>query len=184
VTNVVAPPNGLPGQSVEVTWTTTNQGDGPATGPWTEQVFIASQAGPGGEQLLATFSYGGLPRGGSIDQSHAIGDSSLLRSGNRWVLIRTDAGNALFEHNETNNLTPADQPINLRPALRLTLSTHSIGENAGSNALSGTISRNTDTTAELVVTLASSDTNSAELPLTATIPAGQSAINIFHQCHP
>lgn len=58
-------------------------------------------------------------------------------------------------------------------ALTLSIAPTSVVENAGSNAATGTVTRNTATTSALVVNLASSDTNEATVAATVTIPAGQ-----------
>lgn len=57
--------------------------------------------------------------------------------------------------------------------LSLTILADSISEAAGSAATTATVSRNTDTTNALVVSLQSSDDGEADVPTTVTIPAGQ-----------
>ncbi len=61
-------------------------------------------------------------------------------------------------------------------ALTLTLTTDvtSLGENGG--IATATVSRNLGTTGDLLVTLTSSDTSSATVPATVTIPNGQSSV--------
>ncbi|MEQ9410795.1 MAG: choice-of-anchor Q domain-containing protein, partial [Fuerstiella sp.] len=59
------------------------------------------------------------------------------------------------------------------PALTVSIDLSSISENGGTAM--GTVTRNTPTTADLVVTLSSSDTTEATVPATVTIPAGQSS---------
>jgi fibronectin type 3 domain-containing protein len=61
------------------------------------------------------------------------------------------------------------------PALTVTVNPAMFAENAGSNAATGTVSRQGPTTAALTVTLTSSDTTEAVVPATVTIPAGQSS---------
>ncbi len=56
------------------------------------------------------------------------------------------------------------------PVLTVTLLAERVGESSGTT--SATLSRNTETTAELVVSLSSSDATEAVVPATATIPAG------------
>ncbi|MBL8820574.1 MAG: hypothetical protein JNL58_31415, partial [Planctomyces sp.] len=60
--------------------------------------------------------------------------------------------------------------------LTLTLNKTSFAENAGANAATGTVTRNTaDLTSALTVTITSADTSEATAPATVTIPAGQSS---------
>lgn len=59
------------------------------------------------------------------------------------------------------------------PALTLTASPANFSEAASDGAATGTVTRNTPTTATLTVNLASSNTGEAKLPATVTIAAGQ-----------
>ena len=71
----------------------------------------------------------------------------------------------------------ADQTVNAITedndiaALTVSIVAASISENGGSTT--ATVSRNTDTSADLIVTLASSDSGEATVPVSITIPAGQ-----------
>ncbi len=74
---------------------------------------------------------------------------------------------------DTKNVTVTD---NDGAELSLLLIPTSVSESAGSNASTGTISRNSDTSAELIVTLVSSVTSAATVPASVTIPAGETAV--------
>jgi uncharacterized delta-60 repeat protein len=78
-----------------------------------------------------------------------------------------------------NGLNPADvSATNLDndvATLTLSLGSPTVSEAAGAHATTGTVTRNTDTTNSLVVTLTSSDPSEATVPATVTIPAGQSS---------
>lgn len=64
------------------------------------------------------------------------------------------------------------------PYLTLVLASHTIAENAGPAATTGTVTRvNMDTSQALVVNLKSSDTTQVTVPGNVTIPAGASAVN-------
>ena len=60
------------------------------------------------------------------------------------------------------------------PALSLSLAASTVDEGATATA---TVTRNTDTTDSLVVTLSSSDPTKATVPPTVTIPAGQASVS-------
>ncbi|MEO2025088.1 MAG: G8 domain-containing protein [Fuerstiella sp.] len=66
------------------------------------------------------------------------------------------------------------------PELIVSIAAASIAEDAGTAATTATISRNTDTTNALTVTLASSDTGEATVPATITIAAGQTTSAPFN----
>jgi uncharacterized delta-60 repeat protein len=72
-----------------------------------------------------------------------------------------------FEALERRTLLSGD------PALSLVLAAHTVAENAGPAATTGTVTRlNMDTSQPLTVNLVSSDTTQATVPATVTIPAG------------
>ena len=64
------------------------------------------------------------------------------------------------------------------PALTVNVVAASVSENAGPAATSVTISRNSSTASSLDITLSSSDTSEATVPINATIPAGQSSLSV------
>ena len=62
------------------------------------------------------------------------------------------------------------------PTLTLSILDSSISENAGTSASTVTVTRNTDTTNALTVTLSSDDTSEATVPTTITILAGETSV--------
>ena len=64
------------------------------------------------------------------------------------------------------------------PALTVTIAAGSIAESEGATATTVTISRNTDITSALTVSLSSDDTTEATVPGTTTIAAGQSSVTV------
>ncbi|WP_256872037.1 Calx-beta domain-containing protein [Nostoc sp. TCL26-01] len=83
--------------------------------------------------------------------------------------VYTNTNVALQTGNATANLNVID---NESPSLKLTIDRDFISETGTATA---TITRNTNTTSELVVTLNSSDTTEATVPNTVTIAAGQTS---------
>ena len=51
--------SGDPGEQTSVGWTLTNSGTAAATGPWTEQVFLATDAAGDNPTLLSAQSFTG-----------------------------------------------------------------------------------------------------------------------------
>ena len=175
VSDIVAPATGLPGQQVDVSWTVVNQGAAPAPGPWSEQLFLSDNpAGANGVYIASFFYSAGLNAGASATRSERV-SLPAFGAGNKYFVVRTDSGNQVYELNEVNNTSVDDQSVLLPVSLSLTFTTHSFSEAAGSSASQGTLIRNTDTSNPLVVTLSSSDTNSARVPVTVTIPAGRAS---------
>ena len=60
--------------------------------------------------------------------------------------------------------------------MTLTLAAHTVSDAAGSNATTATVTRNTDTTNALQVTITNSDPNDVTVPQTVTIPAGATSV--------
>ena len=70
----------------------------------------------------------------------------------------------------------AAQSTSLAAGLTLTLGA-TPSATPGSDATTATVTRNTDTTDPLVVTIINSDTNDVSVPQTVTIPAGATSVN-------
>ncbi len=74
--------------------------------------------------------------------------------------------------------TEVNQLFDLRGAnpatLAVTIAADSIGEGSGPGATIATVTRSSDTSSELIVNLSSSDSGEATVPISITIPAGQS----------
>jgi len=62
-------------------------------------------------------------------------------------------------------------------ALTLAIDADSVTENGGDSATTATVSRNTDTTEALTVSLASDDGSEASVPTTVVIPVGQASVS-------
>jgi len=178
VTDVVAALVGAAGEQIEVTWTVHNQGDAPAGG-WTDNIYLSHDAVMGGDTYLASFaSSTTLAVGESVTRTERIA-RPRYGTGDRWVIVRTDASNALFEHNENNNALVDDQPVTIPAALDLRIDRTRIYEQTGEHAAWATIARNSDTTLPLEVTLENTAPGDLTVPVTITIPAGQGSVNFW-----
>ena len=76
----------------------------------------------------------------------------------------------------SNGVADVDVTDDDEAALTLTIDAASFSEGAGEGATTAKVSRNTDTSAALVVQLTSDDTSEATVPETVTIPAGQASV--------
>ncbi len=181
VTNIIAPAIGQPGQSVPFVWTIRNIGPVVATGPWSDQLFLSSDAAIGGDQFLASaFFSGTLNPGQSLTRTQQV-TLPAFGTGNRFFVAEVDAGNSLFEENETNNAAIASAALQISAALTLTLSPSTVLESAGPQAVLATVTRNSDTASALTVTLGNNRPGKIIAPTSVTIPFAAVATNFFIQ---
>ena len=162
------------GQQVAVNWTLTNNGTVVATGPWTEQVLLATDAAGDNPTLLTTQTYSGsLPGGQSVGRSANVLIPNLT-AGNYWLVVSENPFNEIAEQTSTNNL--AASALSINGTLTLALSTKTVSDAAGPNATTAMLTRNTDTTNALLATISNSDPNDVVTPQTVTIPAGATSV--------
>lgn len=173
VSNVTAPATGLPGQTIDVSWTVANNGVAATPLTWTDQVFLVDDANPNAPQLLGSFAFDtALGIGGSANVTRTV-TLPYFVVGNRRLAVKANSGPAFYEPNFANNYTLAAATTGLSPRLELTLNRSSVGESGGNNSVFLTVLRNGSTTADLTVNLANPDPDRLSLPATTTIPAGQ-----------
>ena len=170
--NITAISTADPNEQTSVGWTLTNTGSATATGPWTEQVFLATDSAGDNPMLLAAQSYSGsLGAGQSVSRSINVQVPNLV-PGNYWFVVVEDALGEVFEVDTANNKAVAAQPTSIAGGLTLTLASTTESDAAGANATTATVTRNTSTTSALLVTITNSDPNDVTVPATVTIPAG------------
>ena len=176
ISSIVAPGDATAGSSFDISWTVTNQGTKSVTSDMSETVYLSSDAAIGGDQSLGSFFFAGVTIGAGQSVTHT-GHVTLpaFGDGNRWIVVSADAGNAVFELNETNNTAIDDQPILLDPGLLLSLGASQLAETAGAAAAVGSVTRSGDTSQDLTVTLTSGSAD-VIVPSQVVIPAGKSAV--------
>ncbi len=174
--NVVAPTTAVPGQQVTVNWTLSNAGTASAGGPWTEQVYVATDSAGNNETLLQSYQYAGpLAAGQSIPRTATV-QLPNLAAGNYWIVVTENPFGQVYETNTANNTAVAAQSTAVAGALTLTLANLSVTDGAGAAATTATVTRNSSTSNSLVVTLSNSIVASVSAPQTVTIPAGQTSV--------
>jgi subtilase family serine protease len=124
VTDIVAPLEALSNQEIPISWTVTNQGDGPATGTWVDYVVLRAADGSGNNVAAGFYFTGTIPAGGSVVRTQTLELPTVIH-GEYRVQIATDMLNTIYEHaNEGNNLTIDDRAVDVRlrpfPNLRVT----------------------------------------------------------------
>ena len=100
------------------------------------------------------------------------GQPDSIVDGTQTVIITASAG-GYFDGTDSVDVLDVDVPT-----LTVDVLADSISENAGDSATQVIITRNTDTTSPLVVSLLSDDVSEASVPPTATIPAGQTSVTV------
>ena len=175
VSGIAASASAGPGQQVPVGWTLANAGNATAVGPWSEQVFLATDISGSNPVLLSSSTFAGQLAAGQSDSRLSTVQIPQSMSGDFWLVVRENPSNVPFEVNTLNNAAISAQPIHIVGGLTLTLANHSVSNNAGSNATTATITRNTPTAIALDVTIANSDPTDVIAPQIVTIPAGQSS---------
>jgi hypothetical protein len=172
ITSVTAPAQAQPGQQVPVVWTVRNNGTTPATNGWADQLFLSQDPTPGSDTFLTSVSFAGILNAGqSLTRTQQV-SLPAFGAGARYFVVETDAGNRVFEENETNNVGVSSQPTTVPSILTLQLSSTRVSENAGSQAVQATVVRNSDTTAALTVALGNNQPSRAIIPGSLTLPIG------------
>ncbi|GAB1544710.1 hypothetical protein NUACC21_73860 [Scytonema sp. NUACC21] len=116
VSNITSPPTEFSGQRIQVSWTLHNQGNGVASGTWSEQIYLSNDAVIGNEddELINTFEFTGTMVAGQLVTRIQEITLPVDWSGERWIVVKTDTDQKVYEHNkESNNTGISAQPINI-----------------------------------------------------------------------
>lgn len=116
INSVSAPPTALMGQSVQLVYTTGNNGNITAFGPWLNEIRISTNTAGAGSQAV-----GNVPFVSELSQgaSQTVTQSVILPagvSGARFLGVTADALGAITESNETNNTAFASVAITINAA--------------------------------------------------------------------
>jgi subtilase family serine protease len=106
VGEITIPTNGTPGQNATITFTVNNNGQNPATGSWSDAVYIsADSTWDINDALFGRVTHSGdVAAAGKYTSSLTAALPGVL-PGNYKVIVRSDIRNNLVESNETNNLS-------------------------------------------------------------------------------
>jgi subtilase family serine protease len=117
VQDITAPQQGVLGQAIAVSWTDANQGNGDAGGPWVDKVYLSLDPTVGDDQLIGTFTYNDtIAAGGSLVRHEQV-TLPAGSAGDRYLIVRTDAGDQVFEGtHEDNNTAATSQAIQVQGA--------------------------------------------------------------------
>ena len=117
---VAGPATWTPGTAATITWTTRNDAAVPATGSWTELVYLSSDAVVGNDVLLAAFNNTGqnLAAHGAVNRTGSVTLPSNIAPGTYYIIVQVDSGDSVVESNETNNFAVAAAPTSVPVVLR------------------------------------------------------------------
>lgn len=115
VEDITVPVSAFAGETIEVSWFTSNNGDADATGIWDDRVYLSTDATlGGGDTLLATLPFvGTIQDGASLERFANITLPSFVDT-DWYIIVETDSTNLINEHaNEGNNATASMMPIDV-----------------------------------------------------------------------
>ncbi len=178
ITQVSAPTQAFPGESIPISWVVTNQGSLNITGKWSETVFLATNsAGLGNQQELTTFAFtNSLAAGAFLARTQTVTIPPAGIAGDLWLAVRADTRSDVIESNETNNLGVASALIQVPAVLTLQASATQISE-GHLQPLILTVTRNGSRSAPLTVTLENTDPTELTVPEQVVILAGQASVS-------
>ncbi|MCA9048801.1 MAG: hypothetical protein KDA89_08745, partial [Planctomycetaceae bacterium] len=144
----------------------------PAVGPVTLTLTTADSSATAGSDYQATTGQVTIPDGATAATTTfdvpLLDDTQLEGPETFTVSVQSVDVGAVNDFSDTGTGTILDDDARLL----LTFDRSSISEAAGAAAAQGTVTRTTDTTNALTVTLTSSDTTEATVPASVVIPAG------------
>ncbi|MBP8260273.1 MAG: hypothetical protein KA118_11480, partial [Verrucomicrobia bacterium] len=182
VSDVIAPAYAWPGQAIDLSWTTINQGAIPPGRPWTETVLIsADPAITPAQSLLSITITNPLAAGQFLVQTQRIALPPAATAGEYYLAIRTDAAETLIEAVEANNLGAATNTTRIASILTLQIPARQIAENASDPILRATVSHNGNPANPVLVTITNSDPSELTMPGQVEIPAGQNSASFDMQ---
>lgn len=179
VSAVAAPDAATPGRTIEVRWTEGNLGSGLAVAPWRAQVLLSGAADLRGARVIsAVLVTEDLEPGASAERVATVTLPAVLGlAGPVWIGVRADGDGVLSDQDRGNNAALNTASTVVARALGLTLPVNQVAEDAAT-PIGATLMRSGETDAPLTLSIESSDPGEARVPAEATIPAGQSSVQL------
>jgi methionine-rich copper-binding protein CopC len=114
VTSITAPSSAVSGNSMLVHWDLSNVGSLDFTGNIVEEIYLSTDTSIGGDTLVGTVSFSGSVSAGGVVHRQASVNIPINIQGARYVVVKTDTTNVVYEHtNEANNNAIDDQSVNV-----------------------------------------------------------------------
>ncbi|MBO7684724.1 MAG: leucine-rich repeat domain-containing protein, partial [Kiritimatiellae bacterium] len=176
VEGIALPATLNPGAAAEFSYVVTNRGDGAASAPWTEQLWLTNETGC--VRLRSWRATDGISTNAAADRAFTVTiPDTIDLSGSVRALVRLDTDREVVQKNECSHEALSDEA-----ALNGKL-TISIGESVREGgSIWGQVKRSGGRNAALAVSLAASGAASAQvtnLPQTVTITAGNATAGFY-----
>ncbi|MDB9444753.1 CARDB domain-containing protein [Anabaena sp. CS-542/02] len=116
VSNITAPVESLSGQSIDISWSVTNQGIVDAEGTWWDRVDLVNATTGEFTRNLGNFSFtGSIAAGASLERTQSV-NIPLELNGEYKVVVTTDYWGNLAEgtQNENNNTTTDEEVFTIQ----------------------------------------------------------------------
>jgi subtilase family serine protease len=137
VAAVTAPPTADAGAAISVSDTTRNQGGGSATASLTRIYLSTNSVVDAGDTLLGSRDVAPLAAGASSAGSTTVTIPASVATGSYYLLVQADAGGAVAEALETNNLAQAY--VQIGPDLTMTIAAPSSAAAGSAITVSDTV---------------------------------------------
>lgn len=176
-------PQGLsivPDERLSLSWQVQNVGGAPTGKGWSEQILLVNKLGTRTKLLATTYCEESLAAGASLNRQAEITIPKLLGiDGNAYLQVRIVPTSETGESTaaQGNNMLQATQTFTVAKRLFVETSPAEIAENS-SQRIMVKVSRSGDWSGEQTFTISSSDAR-LRLPQQATVPAGQSGVELF-----
>ncbi len=174
-TSIIVPTTAIPGQPVTISYSLANTGDGPANGPWIDEISFSSSADGSNPTMLGSSQFTGTISAGQSVSRTATVTLPMNIIGSVYFIVEADVDYKLLQIDRSEDISIEQQPTSIPSTLLLALSNPTVLKNAGTAATTATVTRNGDLRQPLVVTIASDHPSAATTPTTVTIPANQSS---------
>ncbi|MBR4102631.1 MAG: hypothetical protein IKK39_01035, partial [Thermoguttaceae bacterium] len=176
VVSVAAPQEATAGETVEIVWTTENDGDRAATETWRESIYISPTGSLADATLLKTLTvYDDLSSGDSIQRRTNVVVPAQGFVGSACFIVVCDSYDAVLEENDDNNSIVSAPATVLRQKLTLSASTQ-VSE---SEQLRVVLSRTGDVSQEATATLTVGDASELDVPSEVVFARGQSSVAFY-----
>lgn len=170
----------VPDERLSLSWQVQNVGGAPTGKGWSEQILLVNKLGTRTKLLATTYCEESLAAGASLNRQAEITIPKLLGiDGNAYLQVRIVPTSETGESTaaQGNNMLQATQTFTVAKRLFVETSPTEIAENS-SQRIMVKVSRSGDWSGEQTFTISSSDAR-LRLPQQATVPAGQSGVELF-----
>ncbi|MGB7328482.1 MAG: Ig-like domain-containing protein [Rubripirellula sp.] len=167
-----------PGETITIDWSTVNDGEAIATAPWIERVYLSPSIAGNDAWLIEEVSVSdSLDFASSVSRSIDVTLPADGLTGQLFVFVEVDAADEVFETNDFNQRTFADESITIESALTAAISRNQVRED--DDPVRITLTRNGDVGEALEISVTPDPDSQFTLPSEITMPAGLATITVL-----